>query len=131
MTRRSNGWQRHQSRSSSPPKMDTRLTKRRTTRMSKTATPTGEPLARWMELGSPEEKTAEAKEPCSEEKKWMRRRRAMGRRRRPSGLRSSEMVSVKASPWPPTVKAMKTLRTTTTARIIPCGGPAWASSSIF
>ncbi|KAL4388371.1 hypothetical protein GQ457_09G023780 [Hibiscus cannabinus] len=67
-------------------------------RRRNTATPNGEPLARWMESGSPVEKTAETNEPRSEERNWIVRRRIMGKRRRPSGVKISEMASVMASP---------------------------------
>ncbi|OMO53645.1 hypothetical protein CCACVL1_28481 [Corchorus capsularis] len=94
------------------------------------ATPTGEPLTRWMVSGSPVEKMLETKEPRSEERNWMVRRRMMGRRRRPTGLKSSAIASVMASPWSPNRNGAKTTMPTTTASIIPCGGPPCLSGII-
>ncbi|CAL5346939.1 unnamed protein product [Camellia sinensis] len=92
------------------------------------ATPTGEPPARWMESGSPVEKMEEMTEPPeSEERKWMTRRRTMGRRRRPTGLRSSAMKPVIASPWSPSMVGTTISNTTTTAKRTAYGGP-WRSS---
>ncbi|TQE06605.1 hypothetical protein C1H46_007847 [Malus baccata] len=49
-------------------------------------------------------------------------RRIMGRRRRPNGLKSSEMASVMASPWSPRKYGTMITATTTTASRIPWGG---------
>lgn len=70
------------------------------------------------------------KDPLSEERNWMMRRRAMGRRSRPTGLSSSAMKSVNASPWSPSNVGNTITRTTTTARMTACGGPARRSSII-
>ncbi|KGN57119.1 hypothetical protein Csa_011541 [Cucumis sativus] len=99
-------------------------------RTRKRATPTGDPVTRWMESGSPEEKMAETKEPRSEERNWMVRRRRMGRRRRPKGLRRSEMASVRASPWSPSRKGTTMTMATTTASRMAWGAPPWRSSII-
>ena len=53
----------------------------------------------------------------------------MGRSSRPTGLRSSEIASVMASPWSPTKKGTTTTMATTSARSIPWGAPL--SSIIF
>lgn len=89
----------------------------------KSATPKGDPLTRWMVSGSPVEKIAETNEPRSDERNWIVRRRMIGKRRRPSGLKSSDMASVTASPWSPRRKGTITTMATTTARRMPCGAP--------
>ncbi|MED6130297.1 hypothetical protein PIB30_000196 [Stylosanthes scabra] len=108
--------------------METRLYKRKRMRTRKSATPTGEPVARWMVSGSPV-KMAETKEPRSEERNWIMSRRMIGRSRRPRGLRSSEIASVMASPWSPRKNGTTTTMATTIARSIPWGAPL--SSIIF
>lgn len=105
---------------SSSPKMETLLYNRIKMRRRKRATPTGDPLRRWMVSGSPVENMAETKEPRSEERKWMARRRRMGRRKRPNGLISSENASVT---WSPTRKGPTTTMATTNARSMPWGAP--------
>lgn len=104
-------------------------------RMRNNATPTGEPLRRWIVSGSPVENMEETKEPRSEERNWIVRRRMIGRRRRPTGLRSSEMASVMPSPCSPTRNGTTTTMATTTASRTPCGAlPPWPpclSSIIF
>ncbi|KAH0927746.1 hypothetical protein HID58_020002 [Brassica napus] len=64
---------------------------------------------------------AETKEPRSEERNWMVRRRMMWSKRCPTGLRSSEIPSVMASPPSPRKKGTRTTNATTTASMIPCG----------
>uniref|UniRef100_A0A2P2NH86 Uncharacterized protein n=1 Tax=Rhizophora mucronata TaxID=61149 RepID=A0A2P2NH86_RHIMU len=85
-----------------------------------------------MVSGSPVENMEERKEPRSEDRKWMVRRRIMGKRRRPSGLKRSEMASVMAS-WSPTRVGASTTMNTTAASRIPWGGPrrCCLSSNIF
>lgn len=83
-----------------------------------------------MESGSPVEKMLDMNEPRSEERNWMTRRRMTGKRRRPKGLRSSEMASVMASPWSPRRSGAATTVHTTTARRMACGGAALPSSII-
>lgn len=95
------------------------------------ATPTGDPLTRWIELGSPVEKMLEMNEPLSEERNCIVRRRIMGRRRKPTGVRRSEMKSVMASPFSPSSVGTNMTATTTTAKRTPCGGPRRCCSSII
>lgn len=111
--------------------METLLYKRNKISIRNSATPKGEPLARWMESGSPVEKMLDINEPRSEERNWMTRRRMMGKRRRPMGLSSSEMASVMAWPWSPRRSGAATTMQTTKARRMPCGGAALRSSIIL
>ena len=100
-------------------------------RTKTSATPKGDPLTLWIVSGSPVEKMLEMKEPRSEERNWIVRRRIIGRRRSPTGLKSSEMASVMASPWSPTRSGTASIMATTTASRTPWGAPACLSSIIF
>lgn len=121
----------YSSEPSSPPKMEIRLYSKSRTRTRTRATPMGEPLTRWMDSGWPVEKKPEKAEPVSEERKMMTRRRPTGRSRRPTGLKSSAMNSVRASPWSPTMSGTTITATTTTANRTPYGAPPWRSWSII
>ncbi|KAG5567915.1 hypothetical protein H5410_065069, partial [Solanum commersonii] len=57
-------------------------------------------------------------------------RRIIGSKRRPIGVRRSEMKSVIASPFSPRIVGIKRTATTTTAKRMPCGGPCRSSSII-
>lgn len=84
----------------------------------KSATPNGDPLTLWIVSGSPVEKMVEMKEPRSEERNWMVRRRIIGSKRSPTGLKRSEMASMMASPCSPMrVGTARTMATTTASRI--------------
>lgn len=69
-------------------------------------------------------------EPVSEERNWIVSRRIIGSKRRPIGVRRSEMKSVIASPFSPRIVGIKRTATTTTAKRMPCGGPCRCSSII-
>nr|DAD33282.1 TPA_asm: hypothetical protein HUJ06_012133 [Nelumbo nucifera] len=98
-----------------------RLYRRKRRRRRKRATPTGDPLRRWMESGWPVavEKTLDSTVPRSDDRNWMRSRSMMGTNSSPTGVNISEIAPVSASPWSPISAGTTTTRLTTTANNTP------------
>nr|DAD38084.1 TPA_asm: hypothetical protein HUJ06_008725 [Nelumbo nucifera] len=104
-----------------------RLYKRKSRRTRKRATPTGDPLRRWIESGSPVEKMLEITVPRSDDRNCMRRSSTIGTSSRPTGLKISEIAPVSASPCSLSSTGTTTTRPTTTASNTPCGAPRLSS----